>query len=161
MSFHVPNTYRVRKGAFGSDESHGNNGAFFVPNRAARLRALSTREAGAVPLKIIASDGAGWEHVSVSLPTRCPTWDEMAFVKSVFWDAGDCVVQFHPPESEYVNNHPFCLHLWRSTRHAFPLPDSILVGYKGVSPEQIQAMTSEQRAQALDLANRIAEESAP
>lgn len=132
MSFHVPNEFRIRKGAFGSDETFGNNGAFFVPNRAARTRGLSTREHGSVPLKVIASDGEGWEHVSVSLPTRCPTWAEMAFIKSVFWDADDCVVQFHPPESEYVNNHPFCLHLWRPTGHQIPTPPSLLVGFKEV-----------------------------
>lgn len=132
MSFYAPNAFRVRKGAFGSDETFGNNGAFFVPNRAARTRGLSTREHGSVPLKVIASDGEGWEHVSVSLPTRCPTWAEMAFIKSVFWDADDCVVQFHPPESEYVNNHPFCLHLWRPTGHQIPTPPSLLVGFKEV-----------------------------
>lgn len=142
MAFHVPEQYRVRKGAYGSDASYGNNGAFFVPNRAGRTRALSTREATAVPLKVIASDGrlvpdespelAGWEHVSVSLPNRCPTWEEMAFVKSVFWDASDCVVQFHPPESEYVNNHSFCLHLWRRINGPFPMPPSILVGDRSI-----------------------------
>jgi hypothetical protein len=73
---------------------------------------------------------AGWEHVSVSLPTRCPTWAEMAFIKSVFWDADDTVVQYHPPESEYVNNHPFCLHLWRPIEKQIPLPPSILVGFR-------------------------------
>ena len=28
---------------------------------------------------------AGWEHVSVSLADRCPTWREMAWVKDLFW----------------------------------------------------------------------------
>jgi len=125
MRFHVPNRLRVRTGPFGSDEGNGNNGAFFLPNR---LR----QKANEPPLKVIASDGEGWEHVSVSLPHRCPTWPEMAFVKSIFWDAGDCVVQFHPPEREYVNNHPFCLHLWRPTGHDIPTPDSLLVGIKGL-----------------------------
>ena len=153
MSFHVPDKFRVRKGAFASDARDGNNGAFFVPNRAATPRGLSTRDAAPVPLKIIASDGAGWEHVSVSLPTRCPTWTEMAYVKSVFWDDNDCVVQFHPPKSEYVNNHPFCLHLWRSSRYVFPLPDSLLVGYVGVTPEQVGQMTDIEKFLSIELAN--------
>ncbi len=161
MSYHVPDRYRIRKGAFASDERDGNNGAFFVPNRAAPSRGLSTRDAAAVPLKVIASDGAGWEHVSVSLPNRCPTWPEMAYIKALFWDATDCVVQYHPPESEYVNNHPFCLHLWRSTQHAFPLPDSLLVGFAGMSPEQAALMTNAQRLQSIDLANQIVEAGAP
>lgn len=60
-----------------------------------------------------------WEHVSVSIggrqATRCPTWEEMCIIKKWFWDEEDCVVQFHPPASEYVNNHPYVLHLWRPT----------------------------------------------
>lgn len=129
MSFHVPNKFRVRSGPFGSDESYGNNGAFFV-----------SMPRATAPLKVIASDGLGWdasdipgepwEHVSVSLPNRCPTWEEMSFIKGTFWDDGDCVVQFHPPRSEYVNNHPFCLHLWRPTGHDIPTPPAILVGIK-------------------------------
>lgn len=147
MSFHVPNQYRVRKGLMWSTEANGNNGAFFLPNRAAKPRGLSTREASAVPLKIIASDGAGWEHVSVSLPTRCPTWDEMCYVKSVFWDEEDCVMQLHPQRSEYVNNHAFCLHLWRPTGERIPIPPSLMVGFTGLTPEHIARMShSELRA---------------
>lgn len=54
-----------------------------------------------------------WEHVSVSLRHRCPTWDEMCRVKSLFWGAHECVIQYHPPRSEHVNNHQYCLHLWK------------------------------------------------
>lgn len=129
MSFHVPEEFRIRKGEYGSDESCGNNGAFWV-RMPSVSRGYSTREFASVPAKVIASDGEGWEHVSVSFPTRCPSWAEMAHIKGLFWDAGDCVVQFHPPESEYVNNHPYCLHLWRPTGHDIPTPPSILVGYK-------------------------------
>lgn len=79
---------------------------------------------------VIASDGAGWEHVSVSRKDRCPTWDEMCQVKDLFWDEGDCVIQYHPPKSEYVNNHPYCLHLWRPIGQDIPVPDSLLVGIR-------------------------------
>ena len=136
MSFHVPNQYRVRKGAFGSDDSIGNAGAFFVPNRSSRL--------GAVPLKIIASDAQGWEHVSVSLPDRCPTWLEMCNVKAMFWDDEDAVMQLHPPRSEWVNNHNFCLHLWRPTEGLIPLPPGWMVGYKNLSPEQVAGLSEEE-----------------
>jgi hypothetical protein len=85
-------------------------------------------------LTIIATDGAGtdWEHVSVSTRRRIPNWTEMAFVKKLFWDPEDCVVQFHPPESEYVNNYSVVLHLWRWRRGKFPMPPSEFVGVKGV-----------------------------
>jgi hypothetical protein len=48
----------------------------------------------------------------------------------MFWCEEDCVVQYHPPKSQYVNNHPFCLHLWRPIDHQLPAPDSLLVGVK-------------------------------
>lgn len=133
MAFKFPNEYRLRKGDYGSDpEVHGNNGAAFIPTRP-----------GQPPLKVIASDGTGmpeveprWEHVSVSLPNRCPTWSEMCFVKSLFWDDEDTVMELHPPRSTWVNNHEFCLHLWRPVGVEIPLPPSIFVGYKelGVLP---------------------------
>lgn len=69
-----------------------------------------------------------WEHVSASLANRCPTWDEMAFIKNLFWNPEDTVIQFHPPESQYVNNHSFCLHLWRNTKVAIPTPPMNLIG---------------------------------
>lgn len=120
MTFHVPNKYRIRTGRIGSDDSIGNAGAFEI-----KLKHGQT-------VFVIASDGAGWEHVSVSRRDRCPTWDEMCQVKAMFWDEDDCVVQFHPPRSEYVNNHPNCLHLWRPAdgNLQIPMPHSLLVGIK-------------------------------
>jgi hypothetical protein len=83
-------------------------------------------------LLIIASDGddgivsQGWEHVSVSLKHRTPNWQEMAFVKDLFWNDDECVVQFHPPKSEYVNHHPNCLHLWRHKDGHKPPPQLLV-----------------------------------
>lgn len=84
------------------------------------------------PLKVIASDGTfweeaglalpAWEHVSVSLPDRCPTWEEMCWVKALFFLDEECAIQFHPPEGVRVNRHNFCLHLWRLIGGEFPLP---------------------------------------
>lgn len=119
MTFHVPEKFRVTAGRLGSDPSFGNNGAF----------ELTLKTPGKPRLFAIASDGAGWEHVSVSRKDRCPTWEEMCAVKDLFWDPEDAVVQFHPPRSNYVNNHPFCLHLWKPAEGSLLLPPSILVGY--------------------------------
>lgn len=69
-----------------------------------------------------------FEHVSVSLAHRTPTWEEMCIVKDLFWDTEDTVVQFHPPKSEYVNLSKNCLHLWRWTRGNFPRPSKYEVG---------------------------------
>lgn len=51
----------------------------------------------------------------------------MCFVKDLFWDGEDAVMQLHPPKSNYVNNHPHCLHLWRPTQAVIPMPETILV----------------------------------
>lgn len=99
----------------------GNNGAFWVPTRP-----------GQAPLMVIASDGEGWEHVSASLPARCPTWEEMCSLVALFWDAEDCVMQLHPPRSAWVNNSPYCLHLWRPMQQEIPQPAPWLVGIKEI-----------------------------
>lgn len=116
---------RVREGPWGSDPQDGANGAFMVMGPSVAW------------LRIIASDGShpdaqGWEHVSVSIDkmNRCPNWPEMVFVKNLFWDEEETVIQFHPPKSEYVNHHPTTLHLWKPRGEAIKTPPSILVGPK-------------------------------
>lgn len=37
------------------------------------------------------------------------------------------VMQFHPPKSEYINNHPYCLHLWKPVDTEIPHPPMICV----------------------------------
>ena len=121
MAFRVPEKYRIIKGPMASNKSYGNNGKFKL--RIARLKFKRL-------YCVIASDQGGWEHVSVSLPERTPTWEEMNCIKSMFWGDEDAVMQLHPPKSEYVNNHEFCLHLWRPTETDIPMPPSIFVGVK-------------------------------
>jgi hypothetical protein len=69
----------------------------------------------------------GWEHVSVSAMDRCPTWPEMCVIKELFWSRDECVVQFHPPDRDYINAHPFCLHLWKPINIALPMPPKDLI----------------------------------
>lgn len=123
--FKYLNKYRVRTGAYGSDDSYGFNGFFCLMINAAKV-------------KVMASDGCGWQHVSVSLaehPNTTPRWDLMCIVKDLFWNDEDVVVQFHPKKSDYVNIHNGCLHLWRCTDgREFPTPPSIMVGPSQSSP---------------------------
>lgn len=76
---------------------------------------------------VIASSGGGWEHVSVTPCSNkrktCPTWEEMCEIKSLFFKPEECVVEYHPPKSEYVNFQEQCLHLWRPTKEKIPMPD--------------------------------------
>lgn len=124
MSFHVPEKNRVHVDDNGIpipvDATGTNNGAFVFHLKIGRKDPLR--------FFVIASSGMGWEHVSVSTRIRVPTWAEMCFLKGVFWDPEDCVIQFHPPASEYVNYHPGCLHLWRPTDQEIPRPHPLMVG---------------------------------
>lgn len=81
---------------------------------------------------VIWSYGGGWEHVSVS-PYKhnyTPSWEEMCRIKDMFWHDDEVVVQYHPAKSEYVNNMPNCLHLWRPIGVEMPVPPAIMVGIK-------------------------------
>lgn len=73
-------------------------------------------------LHIIAASGEDWDHVSVSAQNRTPTWEEMEWVRRKFWQDNATVMQIHPPLKDYVNNHPYTLHLWRPWNAEIPLP---------------------------------------
>ena len=114
--FHAPEEYRIKDGPKKSDARCGNNGAFEIrPLISGRL------------IYCICSDGMGWEHVSVSISigrgrSKTPNWDEMCYIKDIFWDDEDIVMQLHPKKSEYVNIHPNVLHLWRPIDKEIPMP---------------------------------------
>jgi hypothetical protein len=132
----VPEEFRWRNHpipAFRSDSSSGNNGAFLIPHYR-----INGHE-----FMVLASDGSHkgaemipWEHVSVTVrpikknATRCPTWEEMCYIKNLFWGPKEVVIEFHPAEEDYVSQHEFCLHLWRHTKIEIPIPPSIAVGIK-------------------------------
>ena len=106
------------------------NGAFIFPRP------------GDKDLRVIVSDGTDWiveglpppvfEHVSVSLVDRCPTWAEMDWVKSLWWRDDETVVQYHVPRAVHINYHEFCLHMFRPIGVEIPLPPTETIGPKGV-----------------------------
>lgn len=117
--------YRVKRGPLATNAEFGMNGAFIIPHETIETAAFM----------VIVSDGEGWEHVSVRVvdtqiegQDRICTWDEMCFIKDLFWTDEEEAFQFHPPKSQYVNNHPHVLHLWRPTTQKLPLPPSSMVG---------------------------------
>lgn len=112
-----PNEFRVRMGPLTTFDIVGMLGVFIVP-------------INNVPFTVVVNDDRydkKWEHVSVSNMLRCPTWEEMCYIKNLFWDEDETVVQFHPKQSEYKNMHPYCLHMWKDTTKEFELPPSIYV----------------------------------
>lgn len=131
---HAPNS-RVERYRVLTRESMAvvgeNCGLFRVPKEILQLK-LGRHDRG--DMRLIAYDGETridrWEHVSVSIEkkNRCPTWEEMCFAKDLFWDETECVLQFHPPKSVYVNNHPYVLHLFRLKDFNQPMPDPRTIG---------------------------------
>lgn len=115
--YKVPEQYRVTTGFQGTEPNCGNYGNFELKRNGFTYH-------------IIASDIV-WEHVSVHLTVgkkaKTPTWEQMCFVKDLFWSKEDCVIQFHPAESDYVNMHEHVLHLWRPIGIHFPTPPTIMV----------------------------------
>ena len=78
----------------------------------------------------IISNEMVWDHVSITLDKkRCPTWEEMCWIKSLFFEDDEAVIQIHPAKEDYINVSKTCLHLWKY-QGEFPLPDSIMVGPK-------------------------------
>lgn len=115
------NRYRVQLPGYGIGDEK--NGAFMFKYKRRKLL-------------IIASNGMGWEHVSVSSKTT-PTWEEMCVIKDLFFEPEEVVMQLHPKKSEYINNCKTCLHLWKPINEKIPTPPSILVGIKELNDEMV------------------------
>jgi hypothetical protein len=95
-------------------------------------------------LKIIASCGGGWEHVSISRTNRAPNWPEMSHIKGLFFRDDETVMQLHVPKSDHVNDHPNCLHLWRPLTAEIPRPPKWMVG--GYSKDEARRLAAEEDA---------------
>ncbi len=112
--FRVRTTYVLE--SFGS-YGDGGNGAFLIPVPGQRT-----------VLKVLASNGDGWDHISVSVngEQRTPTWAEMEIAKKAF--LGDVVaMQLHLPKGDHINCHPYTLHVWRPHNVEIPLPPKMMV----------------------------------
>ena len=99
-------------------------------------------------LNFIFSYQMGWEHLSVSMPSRTPTWDMMCRMKDIFWNEDETCIEYHPAKSQYVNMHKHCLHIWRpvlnddficdpeSKETLIPIPPHYLVGFRNEEEKQ-------------------------
>ncbi len=100
---------------FGSIGDH-ETGVFLVPSCKDKA-----------PMRVIASVGDGWDHVSVSRANRCPNWPEMEQIKRLFFKEDEVAMQLHVAPKDHVNVHPYCLHIWRPLEAAIPMPPSSMV----------------------------------
>jgi hypothetical protein len=87
--------------------------AFYVPQKEGSIEGCFQIEYGNKKLVVISGCGEEWDHVSVSLRHRCPTWDEMNWIRDLFFEKEETVIQIHPPHSQYINHGKYVLHLWR------------------------------------------------
>jgi hypothetical protein len=107
-------SHRVRHGPNRTKNSDGCTGVFKIGAMtiAASDGSAWPEELGPVP----------WEHVSVSMLTRTPSWREMDDVKHAFWKTDEAVMQLH--RGYPVASSAKTLHLWRpaggSTTHPRP-----------------------------------------
>ena len=72
----------------------------------------------------------GWEHLSVSHKNKIPSWMTMQEMKEVFFKDDEECFQLHPKADDYVNNNEYTLHIWRPIDGQFPIPPSVLVGFR-------------------------------
>ena len=119
INLHLLDIYRLTdervRQIFGSVGDHA-CGAFAIPSPVDRK-----------PLMVIAAADLGWDHVSVSRPSRTPTWGEMEHVKRMFFATDETAMQLHVPEAQHLSYHPHCLHLWRPHDQTIPRPPALMV----------------------------------
>lgn len=123
-NLHTLNKYRVtdpdRLALWGGWSGDGTCGLFMIPSLIDRA-----------PLRVIASSGEGWDHVSVSRKNRCPNWAEMEQIAALFFEDDETAMQLHVPKADHLNLHPFCLHWWRPLDGSIPRPPSNMVAVPG------------------------------
>lgn len=57
-------------------------------------------------------DGLTYLHVSFSRRSRLPDYSDLDWVRKGFVGEDRECWQYFPPKAEYVNAHPYTLHLW-------------------------------------------------
>lgn len=82
-----------------------------------------------VAYQVKASNGSGWDHVSVSIANFrdlkgfTPSWTDMHNIGKLFFEPSEICVEIFPKEEDYVNDTDYVLHLWRATKDEMPMPN--------------------------------------
>ena len=63
---------------------------------------------------LVSQDGGLW-HLSISHPTRYPTYDEIKEARYKFLPDELRMAMIFPSKREFVNVHNNCFHLWELT----------------------------------------------
>src|SRR3954470_90416 len=104
MRANVPATLengRVKHGTWATSPEWGLNGIFHIQGPEGQLDLGGHAGHGPQAVMIhwqkkVSHIPTGWEHVTVAgiHPDRTPSWDEMGFVKELFWMPEEWVVQY-------------------------------------------------------------------
>ena len=121
---------RIRKGPLASDESYGLQGYFTLY--------VGQHPAGFDTIYCIQSSNRhGWDHVSCyaiyfdyenNKRARIMGWMEMEYIRSLFFEDDEWVIQYSPPREKRVNVHPYVLHMWRPHDGELATPPQWMVG---------------------------------
>jgi hypothetical protein len=100
----------------GGTEADGWNGWFLVPLDGEMYQ-------------VIIADGMGWRHLSISNAQKkmLPSWQTMCRVKDLFFGDDCWACQFHPAKADYINDHPWVLHIWQPLDVELPQPPVVMV----------------------------------
>ncbi len=93
-------------------------------------------------IMVVASNGEGWDHVSVSRTNRCPNWPEMERRAGLFFKDDETAMQLHVPRADHLNLHPYCLHWWRPHDGTIPRPPSTMVAVPGTIEDNRRYLAS-------------------
>lgn len=86
-------------------------------------------------INLIISNTLGWDHISMTIQVedtygfmynRMPSANEMEAMKKLFFNDDEPVIEVHPKKEDYVNIHPYVLHLWKPNLIDLPIPPNIL-----------------------------------
>src|ERR1051325_9631500 len=92
-------------------------------------KAARVWEHALVPIRVLRSkarmkNGEGeWIHLSVSRKDRLPSWPDLVKVKNEFLGLQAEAIQVLPKQSDYINLHPNCLHLWSPLSDCRDMPN--------------------------------------
>ena len=81
------------------------------------------------------SPGSEWDHVSVhvrktksgKLVNSTPTWEDMEYIRGLFFEDDETVMQLSVPRADHISHHDHVLHLWKPLKSAIPVPPKSLV----------------------------------
>lgn len=112
--------FRVVNGPMASTPEAGNNGMFLIPHQ----KYAKDR------FQVTCSDGMGWEVVSFTYykKNKTPTWDDSCYIKDLFWEEEEAVMQLHRPASLRVSERKFVIALMRPIEVEIPQPPVITLG---------------------------------